>query len=147
MKKLFVVIIPLLTALASCAQDVSQSSVPSLVLNAFQQKFPKASDVEWEKKGDLYEVEFDLGIHDHKALIDAAGKIVKYKEEINASDLPAAVKEAVQKDFSKYKIDEAKRIETNGSVLYKVELKNGKEDKKVYFGEDGKIVEATPSLD
>ena len=147
MKKLFVVMIPLLMALSSCAQDINQSLVPSVVVNAFQQKFPKASDVEWEKKGELYEVEFDLGLKDHKALIDATGKIVKHKEEISTVELPAAVKETLQKGFPQHKIDDAKRIESEGVVIYKVEVENAAEERKIYLDANGKIVEPKVSYE
>jgi hypothetical protein len=147
MKKLLTFAIPLLTAISSCAQEVPQNLVPSVVVNSFQQKFPKASDIEWEKKGDLYEAEFDLTLKDHKVLIDATGKIVKHKEEINSADLPASVKETIKKGFSDYKIDDADRIETEGLVIYKVELENSKEERKIYLGEDGEIMEAKASYE
>jgi len=147
MKKLLTFAIPLLTALSSCAQEVPQSLVPSVVVNAFEQRFPKASDIEWEKKGEIYEVEFDLGFKDHKALIDGTGKMVKHKEEIASADLPAAVKETIKKGFSNYKIDDSDRIETEGLVIYKVELENSTEEKKIYIGEDGKIIEAKTSYE
>jgi hypothetical protein len=121
--------------------------VPSVVVNAFQQKFPKAYDLEWEKKGEWYEVEFDLAFKDHKTVIDGAGKIVKHKEEISSSDLPAAVKEAIKHGFSRYKTDDACRIETEGIVIYKVELENSTEERKIYFSEDGKIMEAKTSYE
>ncbi len=147
MKKLLIFAIPLLTALSSCAQEVSQSLVPSIVVNAFQQNFPKASGVEWEQKGDVYEVEFDLGFKDHKALIDATGKIVKHKQEIAATDLPAPVKETLKKGFPKYKIDDAKRIETDGIVIYKVEVENATEERRVYLDAHGKIIEGKTSYE
>lgn len=147
MKKLFIFAIPLLTALSSCAQDVSQALVPSVVLNAFQQKFPQASDVEWEKKGELYEVEFDLQYKDHKALLDSTGKIIKHKQEIKPSELPISVQTTLQKGFSKYKIDDVKRIETEGIVIYKVEVENAKEEKKVYLDANGKIIEGKTSYE
>ena len=147
MKKLLTFALPLLAVLSSCAQEVPESLVPSVVVNAFQQKFPKASDIEWEKKGELYEVEFDLVFKDHKALIDGTGKMVKHKEEINSSDLPAAVKETIKKGFSSYKIDDTDRIETEGLVIYKVELESPSEERKIYIGEDGKLIEAKTSYE
>lgn len=147
MKKLLAYAIPLLSALSSCAQDIPQSSIPSVVLNAFQQKFPQASDVEWEKKGEVYEVEFDLAFKDHKLLIDSAGKLIKHKEEINAVDLPAAVKETIKKGFLTYKIEDTDRIETEGLVIYKIELENSTQEQKIYVGEDGKIIESKTSYE
>ncbi len=147
MKKLLTFVLPLLTAMSSCAQEVPQSLVPSVVVNAFQQKFPKASDIEWEKKGLVYEVEFDLQFKDHKVLIDSTGKIVKHKEEISTSDLPVPVKATLQKEFAKYKMDDAKRIETDGLVIYKVEVENGADERKIYLDGEGKIIEAKVSYE
>lgn len=147
MKKILLLALPLLLALSSCAQDIPQNIVPSVVLNAFQQKFPKATDIEWEKKGDLYEVEFEVQFKDHKMLIDSTGKIVKHKAEINNADLPAPVKATLQKGFSKYKLDDAKRIETEGVVIYKVEVENASEERKIYLDADGKIIDARMSYE
>ena len=43
------------------AQDLTESQVPSVIVNNFKKEFPKASDVEWEKKGEQYNVEFEIG--------------------------------------------------------------------------------------
>ncbi len=147
MKRLLSFTIPLLTALSSCAQDVPQSLVPSIVLNAFQQKFPKASDVEWEKKGEWYEAEFDLKFKDHKVFLDSTGKIIKHKEEISVSDLPGSVRTTLQKGFAKYKIDDVKRMETDGIVIYRVEVENATEEIKVYLDTNGKIIEGKTSYE
>ncbi len=142
MKKILAFTIPVLMALTSCAQDVHQSLVPSIVLNTFQQKFPKAYDIEWEKKGEFYEVEFDLGFKDHKALIDTNGKMVKHKQDISSFDLPPAVKDKIAKNYPHYKIDDLDRIEVDGMVVYKVELENRVEEKKIYIKDNGDLLES-----
>ncbi len=77
---------------AVVAQDLLQSDVPSVVVNNFQKAFPKVYDVEWELKGELYEVDFETGVSiDHEAWYDKTGKLVKHKQEIAKTDLPKAV--------------------------------------------------------
>lgn len=125
---------------ASFAQDIPQKDVPAVVVNAFQQKFPQQSIVEWEYKKGLYEAEFEIKNLDHSVYIDSTGKIVRYKKEINANELPAAVNAAIQKDFSGYKIEDIKKIEAPTGVTYKVELEKGEDERKVTFSPDGKIV-------
>lgn len=142
MKKILAFTIPALMALTSCAQDVKQSLVPSIVLNTFQQKFPKAYDVEWEKKGDFYEVEFDMGFKDHKVLIDTNGKMVKHKQEISSFDLPSVVKDKIAKSYPNYKMDDIDRIEIDGMVVYKIELENRLEEKKIYIKGNGELLES-----
>lgn len=126
-------------SVVATAQDISQSEVPSVVLNAFQSKFPKAVDVEWELKGDLYKVEFEIGRYDHDLWIDKNGNVKKHKEEISKSDLPAAIAEKIQTDYKEYRIDDVERIESEGKVTYKVELDGKRGDLEVYFAADGTV--------
>lgn len=124
------------------AQDIPQSEVPEAVMKSFNQKFPKASDVEWERKGDLFEVDFDMNFFaDHDARFDASGNLIRHKEEIAKKDLPKAVASAISSQFSEYRIDDVDRITENGKTTYKVELEKGSEDRKVVFSEDGSLVQ------
>ena len=49
-----------LTMTGAFAQHMPQSQVPAVVVNSFQQKFPKAKGVDWELKAGLYEAEFEI---------------------------------------------------------------------------------------
>lgn len=123
------------------AQDIPQSEVPEKVLRSFNEKFPKASDVEWEREGDLFQVDFDMGFFaDHDAWFDASGTMTRHKEEISKSDLPAAVANAIAAQYAEYRIDDVDRITESGKVSYKVELERGEEDRNVYFSEDGTFI-------
>lgn len=131
----------MITTSTSFAQDIPQSEVPEAVMRSFNEKFPKASDVEWERKGELYEVDFDMGFFtDHEAWFDASGNITRHKEEISKSDLPKAVADAITSQYGEYRIDDVDKITENGKVSYKVELENGSYDRKVYFSEDGTFI-------
>ena len=140
MKKLSVMLLIMSSGCASFAQDIPQKDVPAVVVNAFQQKFPQQSIVEWEYKKGLYEAEFEIKNLDYSVYIDSTGKIVRYKKEINVNELPAAVNAAIQKDFSGYKIEDIKKIEASTGVTYKVELEKGEDERKITFSPDGKIV-------
>lgn len=131
----------LLSAGCVSAQDIAQQNVPAVVVNAFQQKFPQQSFVEWELKHSLYEAEFEIKNLDHSVYIDTTGKIVRYKQEINVTDLPATVKTSIEKNFKGYKIDDVKKIEENSATTYKVELEKGQDQRKVTFAIDGKVIE------
>jgi hypothetical protein len=126
-------------ALTSNAQDIPKSQVPSLVLNAFQTKFANATDVEWELKGDDYKAEFEIGKRNHDVWIDKSGNIKKHKEDFPKSDLPAAVKQKLESEFSNYKIDDADKVEVDGKVYYQIELDGNNEERKILFSADGKI--------
>ena len=124
---------------AVVAQDIPQEQVPSLVLNAFQTKFSNATDVEWEKKGDLFKVEFEIGSIDHDLWIDKTGNITKHKEEFPKTNLPKAISQKITTEFNGYRIYGVDKIESDGKIFYEVELDGKSDDRDVLFASDGSI--------
>jgi len=125
-------------AFSSYAQKSEQPvSVPAAVTKSFQQQFPKATGVKWKAKDNQYKAEFEK----HDVWYDAAGKLVKQKEDIKEADLPAAIKQAVQQQFAGYTIHDADKHTAGTTVTYKVELKKKPEERKVTFSADGKVLE------
>lgn len=129
----------------ACAQDIPQNEVPSVVLNAFQARYPNATDVEWEKKGEFYHVEYDLGRTDHEVWLDASGKLVKHEEDIPKAQLPDAVKQTVSSQFGKYRIDDTDKIEKDGRTYYKIGLEGSMGDRTIFTDAAGKVI-ADPSF-
>ncbi|MEN7550501.1 PepSY-like domain-containing protein [Rapidithrix thailandica] len=139
-------ILPLFTLVAlmgtSCAQDISKSEVPSVVLNAFQQRFEQAKKIEWERKGEVYEVEFDMGLTEFEAWLDHSGQFLRIKEELFGKDLPEGIKSKIASEFVNFRIDDVDKIDEKGKITYKVELDSATEqDRKVTFDEAGEILE------
>lgn len=124
------------------AQEMPQSQVPSVIVNNFQKQFPKAFDVEWELKGNLYQVEYEIGVlgSDHEAWYNQTGKLVKHKEEISKKDLPQKVLSSIDKSFSLYRIDDVKKITETNNVTYTLELNSFTEEWKVAYDNNGKLL-------
>ena len=139
MKTWMVIILGLGLVSFSKAQDLKQDQVPSVVLNAFQTKYPKATDVEWELKGELYEADFEIGRTDYNVWIDKSGTIKKQKEDFPKTQLPAAVAEKIKNEFKDYQIDGVDRIEENGKVYFLVDLDGRPDDREVLFSENGTV--------
>jgi uncharacterized membrane protein YkoI len=135
-------IILLLSASAGTlnAQEISHSDVPSVVSNALKAKFPKATDLEWELRADIYNAEFEIGNIDHDVWIDKSGKILEHKEEIQKSELPQSISDNLTKEFTNYKIDDVSRIEKNGTVAYEVDIDGQGDDRIVTYSADGKVI-------
>jgi uncharacterized protein (DUF2249 family) len=126
---------------AMFAQDMPESQVPSVIVNNFKKEFPKAYDVEWEKKGEQYNVEFEIGTGtDYEAWFTNSGKLIKYKQEITITNLPQAIKDAIHTNYPGFRIGEAKKYVENGVETYKVEIEKGSEELKLLFSKDGKIL-------
>lgn len=128
-------------SLAATAQELSASKVPTAVKAAFAKKFPGAT-AEWGKENSKeYEAEFKLNGKSMSANFLTDGSWVETEAEISQTDVPAAVKTAVEKKYpgaviSKvYKIDNAK-----GELTYEVEIKTGGKKKELVLKSDGTII-------
>lgn len=137
MKSWYLIALLLVIGFGAHAQDLAEKSVPAVVVNAFQQQFPNPSDVEWEKENDLYKVEFEQNNQEREAWINAGGQVVRQSLEIEEAELPAAVRQGIQRDYNGYRIDEIERMEENGVVSYAVELDNRSDEVEVIYSSSG----------
>lgn len=131
-----------LSTIGVFAQDIPQNQVPAVVVNSFQQKFPKAKGVDWELKAGLYEAEFETGLFgtDHEVWIQSNGKIVRHKEELAKNDLPKAVIAKVKKDFPDYRIEDVKKITEEQKITYAFEVKSRADEWKLVVDAQGSIL-------
>ncbi|MGI9526735.1 MAG: PepSY-like domain-containing protein [Weeksellaceae bacterium] len=123
------------------AQEIPASKVPAHIQTSFKEKFAKATDIEWEKKGELYEVEFEMNQYneEYKAYYDIKGDLVKYKVELSDQNIPAVVSNVIKSNYPIYKIDEVEKIVQKNVTTYKVEIENDEEEEIViYLDEKGK---------
>jgi len=141
-KQILILSTALAISLSTQAQDMPQSQVPSVILNQFNNQFPKATDVEWEMDGNLYNVDFEVSWNiDHEVWYNAEGKLIKHKEDISKSELPKAVNDRIQADFSGYSIDDLECITDNGKVIYKMELNAlTQTDWDIVIDSEGKVI-------
>ncbi|MCE7055466.1 PepSY-like domain-containing protein [Algoriphagus sp. AGSA1] len=130
-----------LICIATFAQDIHPSEVPSIVVNNFKKEFPRASDIEWELDGNNYKVDFEIGWGtDHETWYDTAGNMLKHEEEIPKSNLPNEVIFKINSDFKDLRIDGSKKITQGTEVTYQVELENLIEEWKVIFSSTGEVL-------
>lgn len=145
MKRSILAVLAIVSAnLPALAQDIVQRNLPAVVVNAFQQQFPKAKQVEWEKTADgLYEAEFEMGLmsRDHKVYISPEGRLQKHVEEISSSSLPEAVKKQLDARYGNYRIGDVSKIEAGKQLTYVVELENRAEELKLTFDASGKVLD------
>jgi len=120
-------------------QDVPATKVPNEVKNAFERNFNNPTDVEWEMKGDRYEVDFDLGNVDHSALYTAVGELLMIKMELNEQDLSPVIRQRIIDDFREYKIDDIDQVKMGDRVLYQIALEGPSRDLKVVYNDKGGI--------
>lgn len=128
------------------AQEIPQSEVPDVIVDRFQQDFPDAKDIEWELKGDAYEVEFEIGRpdKDHKIRYNAQAEILRHKAEISKQDLPAEIVRVLDTDYKSYRIKDIKRIVEGDTTIYILEAKSPIEEWDLVFDAQGKLLSKVP---
>src|SRR5690606_18696795 len=109
----------------------------SVVKNAFEQQYANAVDVEWEKRKDNFEVDFEVANVDHSARYNSQGQILMAKQDIPETELPAVIADKISQDYPDYYLDDVDKIDVNGRVLYQVELEGSVRDRKLVYTADG----------
>ncbi|WP_163514996.1 PepSY-like domain-containing protein [Gelidibacter japonicus] len=141
MKKLRIAALLLFATAAVSAQDLRTNEVPANLQSTFTKSFTNVKDVEWEKKGDVYKVEFEINRMDHDIWYDAQGNVIKSKIEISESELPSTVASAVKTKYADYKIDSVEVLEEGGKKTYKVEIEKGwTKERKLVLDASGEIL-------
>lgn len=130
-------IVALLVSMGALAQS---SRVPAVVVEAFQRSFPQASDVEWEVKGEVFEVEFELDRLDHEVWMNAQGEIVRHQQDLRTRSVPESVRTGVRQHYPGYRITEAEKLQTGKETVYKLELSRWFKDLDVIVDEQGQVV-------
>ena len=122
------------------AQDMASSEVPTAIQSQFKKAYKNATDIEWEKKLDNYQVEFEIDRMDYEVWYAANGKQVKLEKEIKPNELPTAIKSAIKKKYSDYSIDDCELREENGNVIYLLELEKWFDEIEVIYDANAKLL-------
>lgn len=146
MKKLLTVLVCTAFVIGVSAMNQKDEKIPAAVKTGFAAKFPTAQKVKWgvEKPGE-FEAEFTLNGAETSALVDAKGALLETETEINAKELPQAVKAMLSKDFVEYKFAEIeKATDAKGITTFEMEAAKGKEKLEISFDANGKLLGKEP---
>lgn len=103
-------------------QDLKNTEVPATFTAGLLETYPNATDIEWQRDGTDYKVDFKVGELEHEIQFNKDGDKVSQEKEITKIALPQALAKAIKRDYADYKIDKAYSTFTNGVTTYKVEL-------------------------
>jgi len=100
----------------------------------------EAEKVKWDmEEANEWEAEFKLNGKGTSASFYLAGKWLESETEIKSSELPAAVKAAIDKQFAGSKMGETALIETPDFNGYEIALKVKGKNVEVHATKDGKL--------
>ena len=117
--------------------------IPSEVTEAFKDKYPNATNVEWRDKLSSFSAVFESDDIQYEARFNSKGEWQLTENEIEESDLPEAVKEGFDKSkYADWEIGKVHKIElADGSLQYRVEsIKNDVRKKNLYFNSEGRLI-------
>jgi hypothetical protein len=127
-------------------KKLEKKDVPAAVLAAFTKAYPKATvkgyAKETEKGQTSYEVESMEGTIHRDVSYAADGKLLLTEESVEMKDVPAAVREALEKKFPKAKVGIAEKVMDGKTVAYEFHVKTAAgKGAEVKFDPNGKELE------
>ena len=137
----------LLNASAGYSQEqkIGKKGVPKPVLSAFQNSYPKAVitgfSKETEKGVVVYEVESVEGKTHRDVTYAANGSVITIEESLAYADAPAAIRDAMAKDFPKARIIISEKVIKGSATQYEFLVSSGKKKLELVYDAAGKLVE------
>lgn len=129
-------------SLFACSDD-DDYTPDQTVKDAFEAKYPTATRVSWEKKGNYRVAEFWLNNQETHAWFDNSGEWYMSKTELKTINaLPAKVQEEFRKsEYADWKVDDVDYVERPGSEpVYIIEVEQGKQEIDLYYSQEGILI-------
>ncbi len=125
------------------ATGFAQSKIPADVISVFNEKFPEASNVKWDKENaHEYEASFVWKGEKHSANFYDKGEWLETESPTTFDQLPEKVQAAYNASHKGAKIKAIAKIETSkGSIKYEVEIKHGFRTVELFYDVNGNEVE------
>jgi hypothetical protein len=116
-----------------------QPKVPDAVKIAFNNKFPNASAIKWEKESkDELEANFKMNNTDVSANFKLDGTWVETETTIPVGELSSVVSNAVKTKYPGAVYGRTEKIEKpGGKIMYEVNIKVNGKSKELELNEDG----------
>ena len=127
-------------------KKIALKDLPAAVTAAFQQIYPKATitgaATEVEDGKMMYEVESKDGTINRDLLFTEKGEVYEIEEGIHPDVLPADIKSALEKQFTKYKLIKAEKVTHGAKVKYELTVKSHKKTYAVVLNSGAKIIKS-----
>ncbi len=128
-----------LFATIGCSQKITEKDLPVPVKTAFNNKFPGATDIKWEKENKKeLEANFKMNNADVSANFSLDGTWVETETTIPASELPVAVINTVNTKYPGAVYGRTEKIQKlGGKILYEVNITVNSKKKELELNPDG----------
>ena len=124
--------------------------IPADVTNAFKNKYPDASNVEWKDNLTNFEVTFNLDDAEWSAQFNSKGDWKESTKKMDFDSLPESVKDGFSKSkYSDWTPGSVRIIEQNDKPsVYKIYAEKNSIVQRVflYFDENGRLEKEAPGI-
>ncbi|MBQ7773926.1 MAG: PepSY-like domain-containing protein [Bacteroidales bacterium] len=155
MKTMALLFAAMLISFGLCACDNGDdhpTKISTDIIKAFEQRYPQAVQVDWDREGKYYVAEFKAPyggatgiitptLYEMEAWFDARANWKMTVMEITYDILPAEVKGGfTTSKYSEWRVEDTDIIERNGKeTVYALEVKHGKDERCLYFNSRGEL--------
>jgi len=146
MKKIIALFLLVLCQFYTYAQEIQQKNIPAIVLNAFQLKFPNATDTRWKLETGNYHVRFKLNNKVNELVISDKGTILKHQRDLYVSEIPPAILETIKLKVPFFDVSDADRIEESGKTVYVISSEINGKTHDFTIDEKGKLLRYVKEL-
>lgn len=125
------------------------NGIPTCVQDNFKKMFPQAVDVDWEKEGKFYTVDFEINTVDKEAWFDNDCKWRMTESDVLYANLPQIIKTAVENsNYSAWRIEDIDYIErVDHASFYVIEIEQGEKERLLFYDAFGKLLKDTTDRD
>jgi len=144
--KLMLVVLALFTGFSVLQAQVVK--IPESSKKSFNEKYPKATKVEWGNNVSSYVARFNIGTVGYTAHYHLDGTWDYTERSLEKSQLPAAVLEAYSKSrIADWEYGSSAYVEnSHNEKVYRIEARKGVEKKYIFFDKDGKEVKSVSGV-
>jgi hypothetical protein len=144
MKRIFQYALTLCLLCSIYSVNAQVRKVPVEVTEAFRQKYPMATNLEWRDRLTGFTASFDLENVHYEARFTNKGFWQNTENKLADADIPAAVKDGFQKSkyAGEWTIKQAYKIALRENVIqYRLEIQKGDIQKKnLLFNTEGRLL-------
>ena len=145
------VLLGLALAVTASENRSAEGSLPSDVLAALKASYPDATIeevvVEERNGSKFYEVELEENETEWEVLLAEDGKVIQTEVEIDAKDLPEAVRAQIRSTYPNGKVVDIARIVRGQMTLFEVDLTEDGHTQELLYTADGTLRKTTVAGD
>ena len=129
--------------------DAQFGKIPVEATNAFQKKYPEASNVSWKSRLSSYKADFDIEKQHYIAEFNSKGQWQKTEAKLTYDKLPSEISDGLHKSlYANWEFSEIMKVEEKDKELvYRIRVKKSDIDKKyLFFSPKGQLVKESRTI-